>query len=128
MEPKLRILVVDDEADTRAYFAGLLEDQGYDVVTAVDGHNALEITREQSFALITLDISMPEVSGLKFYREMRGEGEPHTPIIVISGVSTDMKSFISSRKQVPPPDGYLTKPIDQREMLTLVEKLLTVPS
>jgi CheY-like chemotaxis protein len=128
MDSKALILVIDDEPDTRTFFSTLLEDHGYEVITAADGQAALEKTRSNKVDLITLDLSMPEMSGLKFYREMRGEGEPHTPIIVISGVSEDMKSFLSSRKQVPPPDGYLTKPIDQTELLKLVEQLLNVQS
>ncbi len=128
MEHKPRILVVDDEADTRTFFAALLEDHGYSVDTAEDGQIGLEKAAATSYDLITLDLSMPEVSGLKFYREMRGEGEPHTPIIVISGVARDMKTFISTRKQVPAPDGYLAKPVDQDEMLRLVDNLLSVPS
>ncbi|MCB2212035.1 response regulator [bacterium] len=128
MDHKPRILVVDDEADTRTFFAALLEDHGYTVDTAEDGQIGLEKAAATSYDLITLDLSMPEVSGLKFYREMRGEGEPHTPIVVISGVARDMKTFISTRKQVPAPDGYLAKPVDQDEMLRLVENLLSVPS
>ncbi len=124
MDRKPLILVVDDEQDTRTFFTTLLKDNGYDVITAEDGQEALDKVRTAEIDLITLDLSMPEMSGLKFYREMRGEGEPHTPIIVITGVSNDMKSFISTRKQVPPPDGYLSKPVDQAEMLELVANLI----
>ena len=126
MNTKPRILVVDDEADTLTFFTALLEDHGYEVVTAANGQEALEKVREVQPNLITLDLSMPEVSGLKFYREMREEGASNTPIIVISGVSKDMKTFISTRKQVPPPDGYLSKPVDQKEMLEMIDRLLAV--
>jgi hypothetical protein len=43
---------------------------------------------------------------------------------MITGVSEDFRGFISSRKQVPPPDGYLAKPVDEKELLELVHKLL----
>jgi CheY-like chemotaxis protein len=46
----------------------------------------------------------------------------HIPIIIITGVSEDFKKFISSRQQVPPPEGYLSKPIEKEEILALVKK------
>jgi CheY-like chemotaxis protein len=125
MEHKPRILIVDDEFDTQVYFKTILEDHGYEVSVASDGVEALQEVKKSVPDLITLDLSMPEKSGLKFYRELRGDAATSaTPVVMISGVSSDMKDFISTRKQVPPPDGYLSKPIDQTEMLQLVEKLL----
>jgi len=73
--------------------------------------------------LITLDISMPGKSGVKFYREMKVDDRwKHIPIIIITGVSEDFKKFSSSRQQVPPPEGYLSKPIEKEEILALVKK------
>lgn len=73
--------------------------------------------------LITLDISMPGKSGVKFYRDMKVDDRwKHIPIIIITGVSEDFKKFISSRQQVPPPEGYLSKPIEKEEILALVKK------
>ncbi|GBE30144.1 MAG TPA: response regulator [Bacteroidetes bacterium] len=126
MEDKRRILIVDDEADTRTYFRAILSDNGYDVTTACDGVEGMTKVQEQMPDLITLDLSMPEKSGLKFYRELRESAiMGKIPVVMISGVSADMKEFISSRKQVQAPDGYLTKPIDPDEMLKLVAKLLS---
>jgi CheY-like chemotaxis protein len=45
------------------------------------------------------------------------------PIIIVTGVSEDMRKFLSSRHQIPPPDGYLTKPINREEILALIQKL-----
>jgi len=45
------------------------------------------------------------------------------PVIIITGVSDDFRKFISSRRQVPPPEGYISKPIDPEEFLKLVDEL-----
>lgn len=119
------ILIIDDEPDTRTYFSTLLEDNGYNTITADNGEEGLAKVRGTRPDLITLDVTMPEMSGVKFYRKMREDaGLKDVPIIIITGVSEDFQTFISSRKQVPPPDGYLAKPIDQNELLNLVKKLI----
>jgi two-component system alkaline phosphatase synthesis response regulator PhoP len=125
MANKKTILVIDDEPDTVVYFTSLLEDNGYVTVTAENGEQGLLKVGESPPDLITLDISMPETSGVRFYRELRDKEEwKSIPVIMITGVSEDFKSFISSRKQVPPPDGYLAKPVKEEDLLSLVKKLL----
>ena len=125
MAGKKRILVIDDEPDVRTFFTTLLEDSGYETDTAEDGQDALEKIEAQRPDLITLDVTMPEKSGVRFYRDMK-ESEEHKdiPIIIITGISEDFKKFISTRRQVPPPEGYLAKPIDEEEFLATVAKLL----
>jgi CheY-like chemotaxis protein len=119
-----KILIVDDEPDVLAYLSTLLADHGYTIATAKDGVEALAKVKAIRPDLITLDISMPEKSGVKFYREMKEDASyRQIPIIIVTGISDDFKNFISTRKQVPPPEGYLGKPINQDEMLGLVKKL-----
>jgi CheY-like chemotaxis protein len=67
---------------------------------------------------------MPEKSGIKFFREMKTDDRwKNIPIIVVTGVSEDFKKFISSRRQVPAPEGFVSKPINQEEILDLVRIL-----
>lgn len=121
---KKTILVVDDEPDVRTFLSTLLEDSGYATVRAQDGNEALSKVKEKTPDLVTLDITMPNKSGVKFYREMKESAEwRKIPIIIVTGVSGEFKTFISTRKQVPPPEGYLPKPIDKNEILKLVKKL-----
>ena len=125
MADKKSILIIDDEPDTLTYFSSFLQDEGFDTRTAENGEEGLRMVRESRPDLITLDISMPETSGVRFYRELRSnEDSKSIPVIMITGVSEDFRGFISSRKQVPPPDGYLAKPVDEKELLELVHKLL----
>jgi CheY-like chemotaxis protein len=121
---KKTILVVDDEPDVRTFLSTLFEDSGYATVGAQDGNEALSKVKEKVPDLVTLDITMPNKSGVKFYREMKESAEwRKVPIIIVTGVSGEFKAFISTRKQVPPPEGYLSKPIDKTEILKLVKKL-----
>jgi len=120
-----RILIVDDEQDIRTYLATLLGDQGYETIEAKDGGEAIQQMQAAPPDLITLDISMPEKSGIRFYREIKVDDRwKHIPIVVVTGVSEEMKTFISSRHQVPAPEGFVSKPIDQEEILDIVRSLL----
>ena len=123
MASKKKILIVDDEQDILTYLSTLLEDNGYNTVLAKNGEEALKQMEAALPDLITLDISMPGKSGVKFYRDMKVDDRwKHIPIIIITGVSEDFKKFISSRQQVPPPEGYLSKPVEKEEILALVKK------
>jgi CheY-like chemotaxis protein len=71
---------------------------------------------------------MPEKSGVRFYREMKqDEDMRHIPIIIVTGMADEFEGFISSRRQVPPPEGYIHKPID-RDALLAKARELTTPS
>ena len=118
-----KILIVDDEQDIRTYLSTLLEDNGYDTLLARDGEEAFRQVETHSPDLITLDISMPEKSGIKFYRDIKANDHwKGIPIVIVTGVSEDFRKFISSRHQVPPPEGYLSKPINPEEILELVKR------
>ncbi|MCX6543346.1 MAG: response regulator [Acidobacteria bacterium] len=127
MTDKKTILIIDDDADTVTYFSSLLEDNGYATITAGNGAQAIDLVKKHRPDLITLDITMPETSGVRCYRDLRETEAWHTiPVIIITGVSDDFRTFISSRRHVPPPDGYLSKPVDTGELLALVAKLLPI--
>ncbi|MFC1705991.1 response regulator [Planctomycetota bacterium] len=119
------IIVIDDEPSMVTFLTALLEDNGYATVTARDGQEGLEKTRSERPDLILLDITMPEKSGVKYYREVRDDPDLKSiPVVMVTGVSDDFEKFISTRKQVPPPDGYLSKPVDNQELLETIAKLL----
>jgi CheY-like chemotaxis protein len=128
-----KILVVDDEPDVVTYLTSLFEDNGYAVVTADDGVEAMAKTKAEKPDLITLDISMPEKSGLRFYREIREDPALKSiPIVIVTGVEStqdagtgdDFKRFLSKRKSVPPPDAFIQKPVEEAELLGAVKKLV----
>jgi len=120
-----KILIIDDEPDTLTYFSDLLQDNGFETITADNGIDGVEKMKVDRPDLVTLDITMPEMSGTKFYRTLReDEATANIPIIIITGISEDFKKFISTRRNVPPPDGYLSKPVEADELLDMVNKLL----
>jgi len=124
MADKKKILIVDDEQDILTYLSTLLEDNGYATALAKDGEEALKQVEAVGPDLITLDVSMPEKSGIKLYREVKANDRwKQIPIIIVTGVSEDFKKFISTRRHIPPPEGYLSKPINAEEILALIKKL-----
>lgn len=122
---KKLVLVVDDEPDVRIFISTVLEDHGYRTMLAEDGVDALAKLRQERPDLISLDVTMPEKSGVRFYRELKEDEQfKEIPIIMVTGMSGEFQHFISTRQQVPPPEGYLAKPIDENEILTLVGRLI----
>lgn len=119
------ILIIDDEPDVAKYLMRLFEDQGHRALTATDGERGLDLARRHAPDLICLDISMPAPSGVRVYRELRGDpATASIPVVMVTGVPRQFKEFISRRRQVPPPDGYIGKPFDPEELLATVSRLL----
>ncbi len=130
---KKKVLVVDDEPDVVTYLMSLLEDNDYAVITAADGKQAMDKLKSEKPDLVTLDISMPEKSGIRFYREVKEDPElKNTPVVVVTGVSSlqdggtgkDFERFLSTRKSAPPPDAFIMKPIEADKLLETVKNLL----
>jgi len=124
-EGQKTVLVVDDDPDARDFFVTVLEDNGYATVSARDGNEALDRIGERAPDLVTLDITMPEKSGVGVYRKLKEDDAlKGIPVIIITGVSDDFKHFISTRRQVPPPEGYLSKPVEPDQLLEKVKELV----
>jgi DNA-binding response OmpR family regulator len=120
-----KILIVEDEEDLSTYFATMLEDNGYQAITAANGIEAMEKVRNERSDLVTLDITMPEKSGVKVYREIKEDAQLKTiPVLMVTGVGQAFQRFISTRRQVPPPEGYIEKPLDPQNFLAEVKRLL----
>ncbi|OGQ93631.1 MAG: hypothetical protein A2284_10215 [Deltaproteobacteria bacterium RIFOXYA12_FULL_61_11] len=125
MNDKKKILIIDDEPDVVTFLTTLLEDNGYLTVTATDGEEGLAKVKSERPDAVTLDITMPNTTGVRFYRELRESAEfAKLPVIMVTGVTGGFDKFISSRRQVPPPEGFVSKPIDQQKLLALLAKVL----
>jgi CheY-like chemotaxis protein len=128
------VLVVDDEPHVVAYLEMLLQDQGYATVSAGDGREGLEKAKGNAPDLICLDITMPEESGVRMYRNLREDPElARIPVLVVTAVTglggdpEPVRAFLSSRKHLPPPDGFFSKPIQREKFLEKVSQLLVRP-
>jgi CheY-like chemotaxis protein len=129
-----RILVVDDEEDVITYLSALLTDAGYAVTAAHDGQEAIDEVRRERPDLVSLDITMPEKSGVRFYREMREDPDlAGVPIVIVTGVTNPwsgphgegtFEKFISTRRKVPPPEGFFEKPLDPEAFLAKLASIL----
>ncbi len=125
MKDRKKILIIDDEEDVLTYLATFFADNGFYVISAYDGKEGVKKALMEKPDIITLDISMPEESGVKALRELQnGENTKNIPIIIITGVDSEFKRFIKARKQVHMPEGYFEKPIDRNLLLNKVNELL----
>ena len=124
-QAKKTILIVDDEPDVSAYLRAFFEDNGFHAISAPNGKEGFEKAKAEKPVLITLDITMPEESGVRMFRDLQGDPDTTSiPVIMITGVSHEFKRFIETRKQVRPPDAYFEKPVDRDALLLKVNELL----
>jgi DNA-binding response OmpR family regulator len=120
-----KILIVDDEPDVLAYLGAFFTDNGFSVSCAVDGKEGFEKAKAEHPDLITLDITMPEESGVRMFRNLQGDAETAgIPVVILTGVSHDFKRFIETRSQVHPPAGYFDKPPDREQLLAKINEIL----
>jgi two-component system alkaline phosphatase synthesis response regulator PhoP len=118
-----KILVVDDEPDVCEFLSMVLEDNGATVLTASDGEEGLTLARKESPDLITLDLSMPGMDGGKVFETLRKDPElSSTRVCIVSG-RPELRRLIYERP-VPPPEGYLDKPVTEETFLLNVRKIL----
>jgi CheY-like chemotaxis protein len=129
---KKKILVVDDEPDVRNFLAACLEDAGFTVEVAVDGLDALEKVETFSPDLMTLDMVMPKMSGIKVIRSLRKNKKwAQLPIIVITAHARDemgsdqIKEFSALTSGLRP-RITLDKPISPTSLVETVCKILKV--
>lgn len=129
MENK-KVLVIDDEPDILTYITSLLKNNGYIPVTAANGLAGMEKAQAEKPDLITLDLLMPERTGIKLYRELKKNEElKNIPVIMVTGIASqahhfaDFKKFIYERK-IPGPEGYVEKPFDPDELLKKIQEAI----
>ena len=84
------VLVVDDEEDGRCFLVDILEDAGFNVMSACDGAEALERVKKKEPDLVSLDLVMPKMSGLKFYRYIqKNKDRAGIPVVVVTAHARD---------------------------------------
>lgn len=113
------ILVVDDQASVRQLLQEYLSEQGFRVLLAADGQNALFIARHDPPDLILLDIMMPKMDGYQFLRQYRSERQ--TPIIIITAREEETDAVLGLDLGA---DDYVVKPFRMRELLARIRAVL----
>ena len=116
----VRILVVDDDKNTRRLLEAVLAAENYTVFTATNGEEALQVMDREHIDLVVLDIMMPKMDGYEFTRILR-ESNNNLPILMVSA-----KQLPEDRHRgfIVGTDDYITKPIDVEEMLLRIKALL----
>lgn len=120
-----KILIVDDEADIRTFLKAFLEDNGYQTDIAEDGDVALKKAKQFQPDLVTLDIIMPNQTGVKFYREIRKDKDlSGVPVIILSGVTRYKELFARDHATMPRPYAFIEKPLDREELLKKIKEAI----
>jgi len=126
---KRSVLVVDDEPDVRLFLKTILEDAGFEVSEAANGKQALDRVKERRPDVISLDLVMPKMSGLKFYRYLKkDEAKRGIPFVVVTAHGKDefgAKDLSMLQKEAKnEPVFFLEKPVKPAEYIGLVRRAL----
>ncbi|MBD3648151.1 MAG: response regulator [Pseudomonadales bacterium] len=115
------ILVIDDEPQARKFIATVLEGEGFNVSTASNGKEALDLIRHERFDLVVTDLYMPETDGMETIMELR-KIHPDVKIIAVSGggMPGDVLSFATSLGA----EKALAKPFTVNQVISAVNELL----
>ena len=114
-----RILLVDDEQSVQKLLSYPLRKEGYEVVPALDGEEALERCRVQNFDLIVLDVMLPKLDGFNVCRQIRAQSS--TPIIMLTAKAEEFDKVLGLELGA---DDYITKPFSMREFRSRVKAVL----
>src|SRR5437763_1265767 len=114
-----RILLVDDEQSIQTLLSYPLRKEGYDVVQATDGRQALDRFDEQAFDLVVLDLMLPKLDGLEVCRRLRSRSA--VPIIMLTAKAEEIDKVVGLELGA---DDYITKPFSMREFRSRVKAAL----
>jgi CheY-like chemotaxis protein len=120
---KCTILIADDESEVVQLVRMILEWEGYEVVAAVDGLEALQRIQTDKPDLILLDVRMPKMSGLTVLEQMAASETAFIPVIMLSVVTTHPEVRAALQRGAV---AYLSKPFELKELTRLVGKVLAM--
>ncbi|NDJ35773.1 MAG: response regulator [Chloroflexi bacterium] len=116
------VLIVDDSPTIRYITSHALQDSGYEVLTANDGASAVELAAEHLPDAILLDVILPKLNGFHVCRQIRANAQTrHIPIVMITSKDKEPDRDWGMEQGA---DVYITKPVDQQELLATLESLL----
>ena len=122
MDAQKKVLVVDDDDRMRKLLANRLEVEGYSIITAQDGEEAMQKVKDESPLLLTLDLMMPKINGYEACRMLRFDDQyKNLPIIILSALNTQFerdKAFEAGA------DAVFVKPFDLNLLVVKIKELL----
>lgn len=117
----IRILIAEDDPQNLYLVKFLLENRGYDVLTAADGGEAVDIARAEKPDLVLMDMLLPRVDGYEATRVLKADAGFDRPVVALTAYSMkgDREAILDAGC-----DGYISKPIDPSSFVDEVEKYL----
>jgi putative nucleotidyltransferase with HDIG domain len=115
-----RILVVDDEAHVRSMIGATLERQGYEVLLAASGREALDMLEQNAFDLVLTDIVMQDGNGIALLERMHAQ-QPNLPVVMVTAIHDISVAIDSMRRGAY---DYLLKPFEREHLVTTVQRAL----
>lgn len=114
----MKILIVDDDLHIQRLYKEEFEDEGYEVVVASNGQEAIEMFEKETPDIVTLDILLPDIDGIRVLRQMK-EKNPKIPVIMSTAYDyrDDFAVWAS--------EAYIVKSSDLDELKIMIKKLLT---
>jgi two-component system response regulator HydG len=120
---KSNILVVDDLKSIRLTLSGILGDEGYNVVLAEDGYQAIEAAKQTSFDFVFMDIKMPGINGVQTFREIK-KINPRAVVIMMTAYSVEE---LVSQAMGEGAYAVVYKPFDIDKIMGIIESALRYP-
>ncbi|NIM65845.1 MAG: response regulator [Candidatus Latescibacteria bacterium] len=128
-----RVLIVDDESDFAALLESMFKELGFETQIAHNGEDALAMLDLGRPDIITLDIQMPNQSGILFYQQIKTiEYYAHIPVIVISGLppkTSEWRRFMTAfleGQRMPGPQAYLNKPVEKNDLEFTIKRVFRI--
>ncbi|MDR0783450.1 MAG: response regulator transcription factor [Propionibacteriaceae bacterium] len=115
-----RILIVEDDTNTRKWMGAVIRKNGFEALVAPDGVAALEVLHGEHVDLVVVDVMMPKMDGYELTRQLRAAW-PALPILMVTARQEPRdkrQGFLSGT------DDYMTKPVDEQEMILRIKALL----
>lgn len=118
-----KVLVVDDSPTEIYQFKDMLEGLGYEVITAENGRDGVELARLEQPDCVLMDIVMPDMNGFQATRQIcRGDQTKHIPVIIVSSKNQETDKVWGERQGAA---GYITKPVDTPELVSVMQQVLS---
>lgn len=119
----IKIVIVDDDQDIRLLLDFNLSGEGYEVLEAANGAEALDIIRTNEVALVVTDLSMPVMDGYELIKNLKDNPETSKiPVLLLTGREEER---VSTEGMANPPYDFIPKPFVKADLLEKVEKLLS---
>jgi len=120
---KCTIVCIDDEPDTLELIQLILRDKDFELITATEGREGLELVRKHKPHLVLLDLMMPDMDGWAVYQQMKIDDElRHIPVIIVTAKSQSIDKVLGLH--VAKVDDYVTKPFSSKKLLASINKVL----